>query len=272
MTLNNIPRPYVIVIVIILAGIFSLFLGVIIGNLTHLVSGDKDSGKKDVESEFVDKTIESEEVVPEEKSAIELYEVFLLMSIDPDVINQTGNMLKEEGFKIKVISILKAGKKIYFLKLDALYKKENAEALGNDIKLLYPEFSGYWLEKVIIEREPDIKLKEIEQETSTDKIEPVVTESVQEKIKKAADRGVDLYEMQVLANTDKSKIKEKSDLLKKYGYRTKITTARVNDILYYRLRIDSLYTLTAGQKAGEKLKLQFDFIEGYWLEKIKKSQ
>jgi hypothetical protein len=173
-------------------------------------------------------------------------------------------MLEAEGFKLKTTSLEKAGKRVYFLKIDALYKKEDAEMLGKDISLLYPELGGYWLEKIVLEKEPIS-----EEKIGSEEIVSVEEEtSLEEKIK-TFPADADLYEMQVLANTDSFKISQKSQILQDAGYKTKVITAEVNGVLYYRLRIDNLFTLEEGQIEGERLVDRFEFIEGYWLDKVK---
>lgn len=78
-----------------------------------------------------------------------------------------------------------------------------------------------------------------------------------------------VFELQVVAVKDYSKINIEKNKLAQYGYNTKITTIEKDGETFYRLRLDGLYTYSEATKLGEKLKKQFPSIHEYWVQKVK---
>ncbi|MCD6101658.1 MAG: SPOR domain-containing protein [Candidatus Cloacimonetes bacterium] len=78
-----------------------------------------------------------------------------------------------------------------------------------------------------------------------------------------------VFELQVVAVKDYSKINIEKNKLAQYGYNTKITTIKKDGETFYRLRLDGLYTYSEATKLGEKLKDQFPSIHEYWVQKVR---
>ena len=102
----------------------------------------------------------------------------------------------------------------------------------------------------------------------TNEIE-VVTQESKEEIQPEITIKQELYELQVLADTDSSYIHVQKNKLAVAGYNTKITIFHKGDETFYRLRLEELYTHHEAVELGEKLKEQFSSIREYWIHKVK---
>ena len=102
----------------------------------------------------------------------------------------------------------------------------------------------------------------------TNEIE-VVTQESKEDIQPEITIKEELYELQILADTDSSYIHIQKNKLAKAGYNTKITIFHKDDETFYRLRLEELYTHPEAVELGEKLKEQFSSIREYWIHKVK---
>ena len=102
----------------------------------------------------------------------------------------------------------------------------------------------------------------------TNEIE-VVTQESKEEIQPEINIKEELYELQVLADTDFSYIHVQKNKLAQAGYNTKITTFHKDDEIFYRLRLEELYSHPEAVELGEKLKEQFSSIREYWIHKVK---
>lgn len=78
-----------------------------------------------------------------------------------------------------------------------------------------------------------------------------------------------IFELQIVAVKDYSRINIEKNKLAQYGYNTKITTIEKDGETFYRLRLDGLYTYSEATKLGEKLKDQFPSIHEYWVQKVR---
>jgi len=81
--------------------------------------------------------------------------------------------------------------------------------------------------------------------------------------------GDRIYELQVVASRDYSKIFELKEKLEQLGYDVKITTTQKNGETFYRLRMEGLYTQSEAEKLGEQLKSQVPAVKDYWIAKVK---
>lgn len=81
--------------------------------------------------------------------------------------------------------------------------------------------------------------------------------------------GDRIYELQVVASRDYSKIFELKEKLEQLGYDVKITTTQKNGETFYRLRMKGLYTQSEAEKLGEQLKSQVPAVKDYWIAKVK---
>ncbi len=102
----------------------------------------------------------------------------------------------------------------------------------------------------------------------TNEIE-VVTQESKEEIQPEITIKEELYELQILADTDSSYIHIQKNKLAKAGYNTKITIFHKDDETFYRLRLEEFYTHPEAVELGEKLKEQFSSIREYWIHKVK---
>lgn len=251
-------------IVIILIGILVIILGMIIGIVTHKIITIKDRSTAPADSSLIGEALpDLTELEPRISPDRELYELQLLLSVDPSIAEFNRDLLQDAGYRAQVKRVEKADKIIYILQLRGKYPRQEALRLGNEIKLLLPELGGYWLERA----EPD-STDLIVRETIEDTAATVEQEStaVTEKPLPVSET---LYELQILADMDINKVNRIRDLLEDQGYKTKITQTVKNGNTYYRLRLQEVFTLSAGQRMGEELKQKFIAVEDYWLEKIR---
>ncbi|MBN2461551.1 MAG: hypothetical protein JXB60_08085 [Candidatus Cloacimonetes bacterium] len=251
-------------IVIILIGILVIILGMIIGIVTHKIITIKDRSTAPADSSLIGEALpDLTELEPRISPDRELYELQLLLSVDPSIAEFNRDLLQDAGYRAQVKRVEKADKIIYILQLRGKYPRQEALRLGNEIKLLLPELGGYWLERA----EPD-STDLIVRETIEDTAATVEQEStaVTEKPLPVSET---LYELQILADMDINKVNRIRDLLEDQGYKTKITQTVKNGNTYYRLRLQEVFTLNTGQRMGEELKQKFIAVEDYWLEKIR---
>ena len=103
---------------------------------------------------------------------------------------------------------------------------------------------------------------------ATNEIE-VVTQESKEEMQPEITIKEELYELQVLADTDSSYIHIQKNKLAKAGYNTKITIFHKGGETFYRLRLEELYTHPEAVELGDKLKEQFSSIREYWIHKVK---
>ena len=262
-------NKYSMVILIIVIGLLVIVLGIMFGKITHKFSikNLEQQYKTDsnltveMEEEKYKITSDSVKTIPLEVSKREgLYKVQLLLSIDYEVILDHKLVLDEYGYDTRIDESKRGDKTIYYLYLEGEYPESRAEVLGDEIKEKFPTLGNYWLEKVEIEEEL-VQLDEVEMEIE-------VTEP-EKRIKETGKIGIE-YELQLLANTDLSKVEERKQILEELGYKAKITTTEKDGITFYRLRLEATFSLEEGKVIGEALKEQFDFIEGYWLDRVRK--
>ncbi len=116
-------------------------------------------------------------------------------------------------------------------------------------------------EEPAVTEEPGITpQKEIE------KVSEVSKEEIQPEI---VLKGKKVFELQLVAVRDYSRIEAEQNKLARYGYNTFITTTVKDGETFYRLRLDDLYTYSEAFALGEKLKGQFSSIHEYWIQKMK---
>ena len=110
-----------------------------------------------------------------------------------------------------------------------------------------------------------------EKETvSEEEIQPEVTLKEEEEIQPEVTlKGKKVFELQIVAIRDYSRIEIEQNKLARYGYNTLITTTLKDGETFYRLRLDDLYTYSEAFAMGEKLKEQFSSIHEYWIQKVR---
>ena len=117
-----------------------------------------------------------------------------------------------------------------------------------------------------------IEIEEVTEEPEvvvTNEIEVVSQESQEEIQPEIITKEEGQYELQILADTDSSYIHVQKNKLAQAGYNTKITTFHKDDEIFYRLRLEELYSHPEAVELGEKLKEQFSSIREYWIHKVK---
>lgn len=268
---------FTIIVLIILIGILSIVLGVMFGRLTHQFSSNHDEETKIVEIEQTD-TIKTEkndikEIDPEETN--ELYKTYLMISIDRNVILHNKKVLDKYGYNSSIIQTKRGEKKIFSLVLDGEYSKPEAQLLGEEIKEKFPTINTYWLEEISKEQKAIVVNESVDIKQKKDEIveKKEIKKEIKPEIKKPKPKAEtpikqNLYRVQLLANTNKKAIEIKRDILKSNGYETIVSTTVRDGVTFYRLRLDGKYTEKDAKEMGEKVKAQFDFIDGFWLDKI----
>ena len=262
---------FTIIVLIVLIGILSVVLGVMFGRLTHQFSA-KATTNEQIETSNND--VSKEEVVEMTVETVDdvLYKTYLMISIDRNVVLHNKKVLDKYGYKSSITQTERNDKRVYSLVLDGEYSKPEAQLLGEEIQ---DKFPTYWLEEVGNElAENDlIDFEEVLEEAVTEEPEPEekqpqVVENTVPKKEEIVDNGPK-FRIQLLANTDKKSIEAKQDVLKNYGYDTIISSTERDGVTFYRLRLDGSYTEQAGKQLGNKIKSEFSFIEGFWLDKVK---
>jgi len=256
-------------IIIFLFGLLVLAVGMIIGLVVHKFGIFK-SEKAEQDQQHM---IKQEEIYNlEETQPLVLgnqYELQLLLSIDPNIIEINKELLKDNGYDVKVEVTEKANKTLYILKLSGTYSREQATHFGQEIGSKFPDLSGFWLKQ--IETVPEVgKKSQVEIRDSTFEDSSVIEVQKIESEEIPSLVNPDFYfELQVMADQDIKKVNRVKNLLEKEGYKTKIIEAVVNNITYHRLRLDGKFSLQQGKEMGEKLKKELYFVHDYWLDKIR---
>ncbi len=129
---------------------------------------------------------------------------------------------------------------------------------------------GYRLEKVGT-KEKLVQLDEVNTEKISENLEEIkIKETEPQKNVKETEIIRDEYELQLLADKHISVVEEKKKILEDSGYEAQITKIEKNNSTFYRLRLKPIFSLEDGTLIGEAFKKQFDFVDYYWLDKVKK--
>lgn len=111
-------------------------------------------------------------------------------------------------------------------------------------------------------------LSEVE-EDSAEVMEVEPTGAIPERSVTPERIGDRVYELQLVASREYSKIFELKEKLEQIGYDVKITTTQKNGETFYRLRMEGLYTESEAKKLGDQLKSQVPAVQDYWIAKVK---
>lgn len=94
-----------------------------------------------------------------------------------------------------------------------------------------------------------------EEETESMDAEPITQEN--------------LYEIQIMASRNRSKLQKEQEKLYEFGYLTSISKTYHKGELFYRLRLQDQFVYSDAKIVGEILKEEFDAIKNVWIQKIK---
>ncbi|MCK4339166.1 MAG: SPOR domain-containing protein [Candidatus Cloacimonetes bacterium] len=114
--------------------------------------------------------------------------------------------------------------------------------------------------------EPIVEKPKVTPQKETEKVTEEVKKEIRAEITEIEEK---VFELQMVAVRDYSRIDIEKNKLAQYGYNTKITTTEKDGETFYRLRLDGLYTHSEAVTLGEKLKKQFPSIHEYWVQKVK---
>ncbi|NQV19326.1 MAG: hypothetical protein HQ534_12390 [Armatimonadetes bacterium] len=160
---------------------------------------------------------------------------------------------------------------IFFLMVSILLLTNCAKVKEVEVESPEPIITEEPVETEKSEITSQTEIEEITEEPEvvvTNEIE-VVTQESKEEIQPEITIKEELYELQVLADTDSSYIHVQKNKLAQAGYNTKITIFHKDEETFYRLRLEELYTHPEAIELGEKLKEQFSSIREYWIHKVK---
>lgn len=183
------------------------------------------------------------------------FEIQLLASANYSKVEKIKVNLEKLGFKTKILTITSGTKIIYRLRMRGLYSEPEALALGDKLIKNSPDVKEFWLDEI----------KEGKSVTTT---APIVKKEKETKI----DTGKKEYEIQILANRDRSTVEKRKRELEQKGYKAKITYIVKNGTTFYRLRLADQYSQTQAGKIGEDLKRNVNFVQSYWVVKKERDQ
>lgn len=185
-------------------------------------------------------------------------------------IEHQKQKLEKAGYKTIVTKIMKDGEILYRLRLEGIYGKNEAWALGDEIKRKFPSIQNFWLDQIGTEESVS---EHIAQEELIEIEKPVsITElaTPPQETQKISVTSVDTqYEVQLMASSNYAKIEEAKSALTRLGYETKIVNLQEGNKIVYRLRLKDMYTKERGIALGERLIKESSLISGYWLDEIK---
>jgi cell division septation protein DedD len=185
------------------------------------------------------------------------FEIQLLASANYSKVEQIKVNLEKLGYKTKILTITRGTKILYRLRMRGLYSESKALAMGDKLIKDSPDVKEYWLDEI----------KEGRSVTTTT---PIVKK--EKKTKTKIDTGKKEYEIQILANRDRSTVEKRKRDLEQRGYKAEITYTVKNGTTFYRLRLAGLFSQTQAGKVGEDLKKNVGFVQSYWIVKKEKDQ
>ena len=185
------------------------------------------------------------------------FEIQLLASADYSRVEQIKINLEKLGYNTKILTITRGTKIIYRLRMRGLYSESKALTLGDKLIKDSRDIKEFWLDEI----------KEGKSVTTT---APIVRKEKQTKTK--IDAGKKEYEIQILANRDRSTVEKRKRDLEQRGYKAKITYTVKNSTTFYRLRLADQYSQTQAVNMGEDLKKNIGFVQSYWIVKKEKDQ
>ena len=253
--MRNIPGLVVIIIAIVA---LIIIVGFIIGTITHKI---KDDVEKDLPSE------KSAQVDSSQSDFIPVYEEFFAIQLfatgDYSKIEHLSKKLIKNGYETKISKVKREGKLIYRLRLDGIYKENEANTLGEKLKKEFPSIKNFWLEEI----QTDFRLPGKESIATTE--EKTIQEIPQEEYVQETKKQIPEYESQLLASETYSEVEKVKNNLEKLGYKTKILTFTQNKKIVYRLRLRGLYQKEEGIIIAKKIKKDSPQINSFWLDEIK---
>ena len=185
------------------------------------------------------------------------FEIQLLASADYSRVEQIKINLEKLGYNTKILTITRGTKIIYRLRMRGLYSESKALTLGDKLIKDSRDIKEFWLDEI----------KEGKSVTTT---APIVRKEKETKTK--IDTGKKEYEIQILANRDRSTVEKRKRDLEQRGYKAKITYTVKNSTTFYRLRLADQYSQTQAVNMGEDLKKNIGFVQSYWIVKKEKDQ
>ncbi|MCK4653161.1 MAG: SPOR domain-containing protein [Candidatus Cloacimonetes bacterium] len=209
---------------------------------------------KKEEKEIISK-IPHEETITEKKKPKE-FEIQIMASGDYSKVEEVKSRLEKIGYKTKILTLTKGSNIIYRLRLRGLYPEKEAITFGNKIIKDSPLITEYWLD-------------EIKEGKSVATTSPIVSKK---ETTTTRDTGKKEFEIQLLANRDRSVVEKRKKDLQRFGYDSKIFSTTVKGVRYYRLRLVDVYSRSEANRIGEKLKEDVKFINDFWIVKKGKQQ
>ena len=171
-----------------------------------------------------------------------LFEIQLLASSNYKGITAKKQYLEKKGYPAKILKVIINGKTIYRLRLQERFSEEKAITIGKKL-VATTTFKDFWLQ--------DLKGNEV-----YPKGEP------KEQPTFSGD-----YDIQILANTNRSFVEKEKMKLEKYNYKAKIVSAVVKDKTYYRLRLAKSYDYTRANEVSSQLVKDVPYIKECWVVK-----
>lgn len=193
---------------------------------------------------------------PQTSESGKQYEVQLMASSNYAKIEETKAALARLGYETKILNLQEGNKIVYRLRLKDLYSENRGKEIGNQIIKESPLITSYWLDEIKDGKSVPNQIQ-ISNTTQT------------EKKQTQTYSGAQIYEVQLMANTDLKFVEKRKQELEKKGYRAKILTVVIKGTTYYRLRLSDAYTKEQAEEIGKKVKRDFDFVSDYWV--VKKS-
>ena len=207
---------------------------------------------KKEEKEIISEILHEETIT--EKKKLKEFEIQIMASGDYSKVEEVKSRLEKIGYKTKILTLTKGSNIIHRLRLRGLYPEKEATTLGNKIIKDSPLVTTYWLD-------------EIKEGKSVPTTTPIV--SKKETIT-TRDTGKKEFEIQILANRDRTVVEKRKKDLHRFGYDSKISSTTIKGVRYYRLRLADVYSRSEANRIGEKLKEEVKFINDFWI--IKKGE
>lgn len=262
--------PALIIVIIGIVAIIAV-VGFVIASIAHNYSETETQVKADLENNSLPKLEQN------------MFILQLFSSNNYSHIEHQKQKLEKAGYNTIVTKTMKANVILYRLRLEGLYGKNEAQALGNEIKQKFPAIQDYWLDQIgteesVSEHIAEQNLIEEQEDSPTENIQSnqVVqdqqTQPQQQTYKQPEQQTIQTtgkqYEVQLMASSNYAKIEEAKAALSRLGYVTKILNLQEGKKIVYRLRLKDQYSQDQGKALGDKIIRESSLITGYWLDEM----
>lgn len=215
--------PALIIVIIGIVAIIAV-VGFVIASIAH---------------NYSEAEMQAEQQMQESNSMPELnQDMFILQlfaSKNYSRIEHQKQKLEKAGYNTIVTKTMKENEILYRLRLEGLYGKNEALAIGDEIKQKFPSIQNFWIDQIGTEESvsehiaeqnlvEEVDDSEVTQDQQTEQPDVTIQQSQQQQTtnQPVTQNSGKQYEVQLMASSNYAKIEEAKAALSRLGYSTKI--------------------------------------------------